>query len=663
MNACPARCRNACIMIACALFVAGTLPGRAGLKLPGVFQDNMVLQRDMPVPVWGRTDPGAKVTVSFSGQTRTATADTNGNWSLKLDPLSAGGPFQLTVAAGREVVFTNVLVGDVWLCSGQSNMARSLRGARNAEAEIAAANYPLIRLLPSPVRNVPEPAGNLQYEGRPWQVCAPETAGGFTAVGYFFGRALHKDLNIPIGLIQASLGGTPIQLWIARDYMEKSPVAKKSLDAYDAALADPELPKKLELFRENEKKMINYFQSVPKSEKGPWAGPELDDASWVTIDTAKPSAEGSSCALLELRRTVDIPDAWSGKELMVSLYFTRADGIAAAVFLNGAPASRQAAPPDRNWVKFAVPGEKVRPGKALLAARVFARWYHSLWQSDFGQSEITAEGGDGKISLAGQWRAREADRFAEPVEPMHAGNRRRAPCGHFNGMINPLMPFAIKGAVWYQGEANAGDGYGYRELMPLMIKCWRDKWGQGDFPFMITQLPNFRQPSALPGESAWAELREAQALTAQNTPNCGVAVTIELGEAEDIHPKNKQDVGARLALVARKVAYGQDIVFTGPTYKSMRVEGGKIHLAFDNVGGGLVAKGNGPLKMFAVAGADKRFAWANAEIRGNEVVVWNDAVKEPVAARYAWADNPEGCNLYNKEGLPAMPFRTDDWRQ
>jgi len=644
------------------LSAAGAVPGLAQLRMPGVFQDNMVLQRDMPVPVWGRADPGAKVTVSFSGQTKTATAGTNGDWSLKLDPLAAGGPFQLTVEAGRQAVFTNVLVGDVWLCSGQSNMARSLRGASNAEAEIAAANYPLIRFCPLPVRNAPEPAGSLQYDGRPWQVCAPETARDFTAVGYFFGRALQQELKIPIGLIQASLGGTPIQLWISRDYMEKSPVAKKSLDEYDAACADPELSKKLELFRGNEKKMNDYLHSVPKSEPEPWAAQKFDDSFWETLDTAKPSAEGSSCALLELRRTIDIPEAWSGKEVTVALHFTRADGIAAAVFLDGAPASPKAVPPDRNRVTFMVPGDKVRPGKALLAARVFARWYHSQWQSDFGQSEITAAGSEEKFSLAGKWRVKVADRFAEPVEPLHAGNRRRAPCGLFNGMINPLVPFAIKGAIWYQGEANAGDGYGYRELMPLLIRCWRDKWGQGDFPFMITQLPNFRQPSALPGESGWAELREAQALTARNTPKCGLAVTIELGEADDIHPKNKHDVGARLALAARKIAYDQDIVYTGPTFKSMRAEGGKIHLAFDNVGGGLVAKGNGPLKMFAVAGADKKFTWATAEIKGNEVVVWSDEVKEPVAVRYAWANNPEGCNLYNKEGLPAMPFRTDDWR-
>jgi sialate O-acetylesterase len=650
-------------LIACMLSVLGALPGQAGLRMPGVFQDNMVLQRGMPVPVWGRADPGAKVTVTFCGQTKTTTANTNGGWSLKLDPLEAGGPFCLAVDAGSKVAFTNVLVGDVWLCSGQSNMAMILRNVRNAETEIAAANYPLIRYFAPPVKSVPEPAGSLEYDGRPWQVCAPETARDFTAVGYFFGRALHQELKVPIGLIRASLGGTPIQLWISRDYMEKSPVAGKSLEAFDAACADPELPKKLELFRENEKKMKDYLQSVPKSEPGPWAGREFDDSSWEALDTAKPSAKDSSCALLELRRSVEIPEAWSGKELTVALYFTRADMNAAAVFLDGIPATPCAGSTDRNWVRFKLSGGKIRPGKASLAARIFSGLYSSQWQSDFGRSEITAEGGEGKVSLAGEWRAREADRFAEPVEPLHSGNRRRAPCGLFNGMINPLMPFAIKGAIWYQGEANAGDGYGYRELMPLLIKCWREKWGQGEFPFMITQLPNFRQTSALPGDSAWAELREAQALTAQNTPNCGVAVTIELGEADDIHPKNKQDVGARLALAARKIAYHQDIVYTGPTYKSMRVEKDKIHLAFDNTGGGLVARGNGPLKMFAVAGADKKFVWAKAEIKGNEVVVWNDEVKEPVAARYAWANNPEGCNLYNKEGLPAMPFRTDDWRR
>ncbi len=612
--------------------------------------------------MWGRANPGATVTVTIAGQTKETTADAAGFWSLKLDPMAAGGPFQLTATADTQAVFTNVLVGDVWLCSGQSNMARMLHSAHNAEAEIAAADDPDIRFFRAPVYSTPEPVDSLIYRCKPWQSCTPTTAREFSAVGYFFGRALRQELGVPIGLMQASLGDTPIQLWISRDYMEQDPVARKSLDSYDTACADPELPAKLDAFRRNGEKMSKYMQSVPQSEPGSWTHLDFDAAAWLDMDTAQPSVQGAYSALLELRRIVEIPVAWRDRDVSVALYFTKLSGNATAVFLNGARAVRQPGPPDKHWVRFVVPGNQVKPGPATLAVRTFTRWYHTQWQADFGQSEITVAGEGATLSLAGAWKCREADRFDQPEEPLHAGNRRRALCGLFNGMIHPLMPFAIKGVIWYQGENNAGDGYGYRNLMPLLINCWRDKWGQGDFPFLIVQLPNFRLPATTPRNSSWAELREAQALTAQHTPHCGVAVTIDLGEADDIHPPNKQDVGARLALAARKIAYNQDIVYTGPTYKSMQVEGNRIRIAFDHVGSGLVVRDGGSLKRFAVAGADRQFVWARATIEGNAVVVWIDTIQEPVAVRYAWADNPEGCNLYNQEGLPAMPFRTDDWR-
>jgi len=479
-------------------------------KTHALFGDNMVLQRDRKVPVWGTAAPGENIVVKINGQEKTAKSDDKGNWLVWMNPSKAGGPYVMTISDGKKnIEFKNVMYGDVWICSGQSNMAMTVSRCKDLEKEKAEANYPAIRSITIP--RVSSGAPDKNMKSSPWLVCSPETVSGFGGAAYFFARDLYKELKIPMGIINSSIGGTPAEAWTAVEVLEADPEFAPILERFKSAVAAyPENKKKYDAEMEKRK------QLSPEEQK-------------------------------KLRRL---------------------------------------------------------------------------------------------------------------SHPMNVGDYR-APCGLYNAMIYPLLPYAIKGAIWYQGESNAGRAYQYRKLLPAMISDWRKKWGQGDFPFLIVQLASYMKPQDTPADNSWAELREAQTMTLK-LPETAQALAIDIGDASDIHPKNKQDVGYRLSLAALKKAYGKDIVYSGPSYKSMTVEGDKIRVKFDNIGGGLISK-NGELKRFSIAGEDKKFVWANAKIDGDTVVVWNDNVKKPIAARYAWEANPEGCNLYNKEALPAVPFRTDDW--
>ncbi|MGC1272464.1 MAG: sialate O-acetylesterase [Planctomycetaceae bacterium] len=483
---------------AAAVFLAPSA-GRADVKLAAIFGDNMVLQADQNVPVWGTAEPGEEVEVRVSvakdvapiaegaplaetlTQAQRTKADDAGNWKVTLKPMPpTENPVGLVVTGKNKLTIKNVLVGEVWVCSGQSNMEWSVTRAANPQEEIANADHPQIRLYQVKKQVVAD--APLSDTVGQWVVCSPETIPNFTAVGYFFGREIHEMTGRPVGLIQTAWGGTPAEAWTSREKLESNDAFQPILDRW-----------------------------VANVEKDP--------------------------------KAADSP---------------------------------------------------------------------------------------------------------------------HYPAGLFNGMIAPIIPYAIQGAIWYQGESNAGRAYQYRELFPAMITDWRARWGQGDFPFLFVQLANFRQRKDQPAESDWAELREAQSMTLE-LPKTGQAVTIDIGEAGDIHPTNKQDVGKRLALSAMHVAYGkQDVVHSGPVLEEAKFADGKAVLTFENVGGGLKAQGDA-LKGFALAGEDKKFHWADAKIDGDTIVVSSPEVKNPVAVRYAWADNPE-ATLYNAEGLPASPFRTDDWK-
>ena len=508
--------RFALLVLICTLTLPLANPARGDVKLPAIFSDHMVLQQQMPVPVWGWADPGEQVTVTLNDQRQTATAGDDRKWQVKLGPLQAGGPLVLKITGKNAVEFQDVLAGEVWVCSGQSNMEFSVAGAKNSKEEIHEANYPQIRLFTVPKAVAGKPMKDTHGT---WSVCKPETVPGFSAVGYFFGRDLHAALNVPVGLIHSSWGGTPAETWTPKSVLESEPDLKVIADRWQQQIDDfnrqlNDLPKRVEDWKE---------QSNKAEEQG-------------------------------------------------------------------LPIPAIAIPPDPR------------------------------------------------------------------TNPWRAG-------GLYNGMIAPIVPYAIRGAIWYQGESNAGRAYQYRKLLPAMIQSWRAAWEEPDFTFLIVSLANFTNPVAEPGESDWAELREAQALTAAQ-PHNGQALAIDLADTEnpgDIHPHNKQEVGRRLSLAAEALTYDKQVEYSGPWYGSMSTDGDKIRLTFKHVSGGLQAKGGEPLKGFAIAGEDHHWHWADARIEGETVIVHSDQVPHPVAVRYAWAHNPI-ANLYNQAGLPAVPFRTDPWK-
>ncbi|MFC7523767.1 sialate O-acetylesterase [Parapedobacter sp. GCM10030251] len=455
----------------------------ADVRLPQIFSNGMVLQRHQPIAVWGWADPGEQVKVSLNKQQKETTADSKGKWKLALSPEEAGGPFQLVVAGKNTLKLSDVLIGEVWICSGQSNMEWSVANSDNAEQEIARANSPRIRHIKIPRKTAGQPLDDI---GEPleWKQANPQNVGDFTAVGYFYARELQKQLDVPIGLINTSWGGTMVETWISKEALEKD----KSL-----------------------KKAVQVFENVP-------------------ADTVQKNT-----------------------------------------------------------------------------------------------------------------------------------NPNRYPTLLFNAMINPLIPYTIKGAIWYQGESNAGRAYEYRTSFPMMIKDWRKRWGLGDFPFYFVQLASFKAAGGTSATgSTWAELREAQHLTL-SLPRTGEAVTIDIGNTNDIHPRNKQDVGKRLAAIALHDTYNKNVVYSGPEYQKHKISGNQVTIHFDHVHGGLTTKGSDKVVGFEIAGADQKFYPAEARIEGEAIVVSSSSVAQPKAVRYAWADDPGTSNLFNNEGLPAVPFRTDSW--
>lgn len=504
--------------------IASLLMGGAALanvELPAVIGSDMVLQRDMWVPIWGWADAHEDIVVRVEGgdgpinieKTRAAA---DGTWQVKIRPRPAGGPYTITIEGDNTINLENVLFGEVWVCSGQSNMRWPVQASNNAEQEIANADYPDIRLFQVELATADQPREDTTGE---WKPCNPETIPGFTAVGYFFGRELHKELGVPVGLIQSAWGGTPAEAWTS-----------------ERGLSDSE-----------------YYDE--------WYKPIID--RWDEIVTNHPRAI-------------------------------------------------------RNYQKYVIP----------------------RWERAVREAELKGDSPPGRPQ--------------PPTGPSHP----HRPSSLYNGMIAPIIPYGIRGAIWYQGESNASRAYQYRHIFKDMIRDWRDKWGQGDFPFYFVQLANFMQVDEEPTDAAWPELREAQNM-ALELPNTGVALAIDIGEADDIHPRNKQEVGRRLALNALSQIHGQNVVHQGPRFYRMEIEDDVAKLYFWDGGADLMVKGD-ELKGFAIADEHGDFVWAEAELVDGHVEVWSPQVPEPVAVRYAWSNNPV-ANLYNEAGLPASPFRTDEW--
>jgi len=622
------------------------------VKLPLLVSDGMVLQRDANVKIWGWADANEKIAINFNGKTHETAAGADGKWAVMLSDLKAGGPYSMDINASNHITLTNILIGDVWVCSGQSNMELPMNRVKNRYPDVIAnADNPNIRQFIVPhVYDFKGPKENVKSGS--WVSANPKSVLEFTAVGYFFAKELYEKYHVPIGLINASLGGSPAQAWLSEDALKAFPeymeTAKKFKDSnYISQITEKE--------KAVSDAWYGRIQQLDKGlEKGqqPWFDVNYDASQWLTMNVPGYWADGSLGnvnGVVWFRKEIDVPASIIGKPAKL-LLGRIVDGD--FTYVNG----KQVGSVSYQYPPriYDVPSGLLKEGKNIIVVRVINNSGRGGFVSD---KPYQLSAGGQTIDLKGKWQYK----LGATMEPLPGKTFIEwQPEGLYNGMAAPLLNYKIKGVIWYQGESNTAKPREYQKLFSAMITDWRQKWNQGDFPFLYVQLANFMEVKNQPSESGWAELREAQLKTLA-VPNTGMAVTIDLGEWNDIHPLNKEDVGKRLALAAQKAAYGDDkVVYSGPIYQSMKIEGNKIVLTFTNTGGGLTAKGGGELKYFAIAGADKKFVWAKATIDGNNLVVWSDRLANPVAVRYAWADNPEGANLYNEEGLPASPFGTGE---
>ncbi len=529
-----------------------TSVARDEISLPNVIGDHMVLQQDIAAPIWGEGVPGEKITVTLGNQKKSTTADDKGKWAVKLDPLKSGGPFQMTIAGSSTLILSDIWVGEVWVCSGQSNMTWEVLSSTGSTKTIAESNDPQLHLFNIP-RSTSDKSG--RDVNTQWTVATPTTTPRFSAVAYYFGAELRKSLNVPVGLIHSSRSGSPVESWTPMATMRASDDYTLLLKTWDKMIAN-----------------FAVFQNAYEHK--------------------------------------------DGKALM------------------------------QVW------------GETVSDYPTYKKNYEDKINGWMAAAQKAKAEGKPEPALPGP-----------PPEPVSPDSMYR-PGVLYDRMIAPLQPYGIRGVIWYQGEANTDQAWAYRKLFPNLIQSWRTTWAQGDFPFLFVQLANFGATTPQPAESAWAELREAQAL-ALSVPNTGMATAVDIGTGGDIHPPNKRDVGLRLALVAKAKVYGkQEIVYCGPIYDTMKIEGGKIRISFLNAEGltarnvtslGVALQGEISPQGFAIAGGDKKWLWASAKLDGKTVIVWNDQIPKPVAVRYAWSDDP-AINLYNGAGLPAMPFRTDDWQ-
>lgn len=639
------------LLASCMLF---TFSATAQFEPHAIFTDHMILQRDVAVPVWGWAAAGEKINITFNNKTYAGKADKQGKWRIVLPATPAGGPFELKIAGkDKNISLKDVMVGDVWLASGQSNMEWPVSASNNAEQEIASASDDGIRHFYVPHAGSEMPQEKL--DGGPWQVASPQTVGNFTAVGYFFARELRKHHEVPIGLLHSSWGGSRLEPWMS----------PQSLGITDLENAAAQLKAQREQrMQEIRKKLSQVIGDFPEKDEGLkngkalWAAADFQDKNWRNMalpqlweNSELPDLDG----IVWFRKTIELSEADLQNNATLSLGPIDDSDI---TWVNGQEVGEMTQKYNVNRV-YTVPASALKIGKNVITVRVDDTGGGG---GIYGKPELLfLETARGKHDLTGDWKYK----VGEVRIAGGSSNTNQTPMLLYNKMIHPILDFPIKGVIWYQGESNAGgrDAYEYRKLFATMIQDWRARWkNSSTFPFLFVQLANFMQAKSQPSESDWAVLRESQSKTLNTTLNTAQAVIIDIGEADDIHPRNKQDVGYRLSLAARKLAYGEeDIVYSGPVYKSMEIEGNKIRLKFDHVGSGLMAKDKyGYLKGFAIAGADKKFVWAKALIEGDEVVVWSDEIPNPVAVRYAWADNPKDANLYNKEGLPASPFRTNN---
>lgn len=601
----------------------------AKVRLPRLVSDRMVLQRDTELDIWGWADPGEKVTVRFQGRHYDTETGADGCWHVLLPPQQAGGPFVLEV---NEIVIRDVLVGDVWLCSGQSNQETPIARLTDKFPEINVSNNHMIRHYKVPTQDV---KGELREEiagNAGWHSAIASDVMNWTALAYFFAQEAYEHTHVPVGMLVSSLGGSAIESWISQEHLKEFPQLLVDQAAYDS----------LKLARQDRG-------------AGRWQLPECDDSDWATMTVPGYWRENGADihGTVWCRKTFDVPASMAGRH--ARLYMgTMVDSD--SVFVNGTFVgfTSYTYPPR----KYDIPAGVLREGKNVIAVRLTANGGNGGFVKD---KRYAIVGDEAEIDLTGTWRYKTGIDQSE-VQRLSArlANLDRTGSGLYNGMIYPIRHYRVKGAIWYQGETNAGNPAPYADYLKALITNWRELWQWPDMPFLLVQLPNFMEKKDRPTDSGWARIRDAQFRTALSVPHTELAVTYDAGEWNDIHPLDKKTVAHRLFLGARRLVYGEKVNASGPLYKDMQVDGNRIVLSFTETGRGLACRGK-ELKHFAIAGEDRKFVWAKAVIRGNKVVVSSPEVKHPVAVRYAWSDNPSDANLCNKDGLLASPFRTDNW--
>lgn len=611
------------------LLAMGSQPIMAKVRLPKLVSDKMVLQRDTDLKIWGWADAGEKVTVRLQGNYYETEADKNGNWEVTLPPQQAGGPYLLEV---NEIVIRDVLVGDVWLCSGQSNQETPIHRLTEMFPEINVSNNHMIRHYKVPTQDIKETLAEEIAGNAVWHSGVASEVMNWTALAYFYAQEAYAKTKVPQGMLVSSLGGSAIESWVSQEHLKEFP--RLVLD----------------------KEALELMNQASKDQgEGKWNQLNWDDSDWETMQMPGTWRENgvNVRGTVWLRKDFEIPEAMEGRHARLAMGTLVHND---AVFVNGVyvGSTGYEYPPRR----YQIPAGVLRKGKNTIAVRLNAPAGNGEFIKDKPYKII---GDAAEIDLTGTWKYKvgldlaEVSKYAERLR-----NRQSVGSGLYNGMIYPIRHYRVKGTIWYQGESNAGRSHEYGALMSALITNWRELWQKPELPFLLVQLPNFMEKHEKPTDSGWARIREAQLNTFKTTPNTALAVTYDVGEWNDIHPLNKKAVAQRLFLGARKVVYGEKVTHSGPVYKDMKIEGDKIVISFTETGRGLMAKG-GTLKHFAIAGEDKQFVWAEAVIRGNKVVVSSKSVKNPVAVRYAWSDNPDEANLCNKEGLLASPFRTDNW--
>lgn len=637
-------------ILAAFIFLFANCAIYAQLSLPKIFQDHMVMQRSTNIPIWGEAEPGTKITLIMANTKAETITDEQGKWMARLPEFKPGGPYILRIFENENkkpsIVFNDVLIGDVWLASGQSNMEWQVQQSDGAAEEIATAKNKNIRFFQVEHDKSLVPLSDI-HKGK-WTMCDSNNVKKYSAVAYYFAKETEVKENIPVGIIQSTWGGTPIEAWTSREMLLSEPISRKRINQNDSITEKH--------FKKDSLDLIHFWDIVYNPKNGmDTIVPKIDfqDSKWEDIhipgfvrDYEPEFYEG----MVWLRKRISLNQDFQGKELTINLGIPEMNY---SLYFNGKEICKTIWNANLTHT-YKIPSSIVKEGDNIISLRIAALWGGGGLNPP--KDSIYLSNGTAKLPLTGKWKYKKD--LEDKIPKIH--NYHYYPTYLFNAMINPLIPYSLKGFLWYQGEANEEAAYNYRNLLPLLINDWRIRWKQGFLPFLFVQLPNYMKTEQHPSDGTWAVMRESQA-TALNLPNTGMACIIDIGEENNIHPTNKKEVGVRLANIAQNIVYKKNLLSSGPVYKSHVIENGKVTVRFNNTGKGLNTSDSNEVKGFALAGEDKKYYWADAEIRGNEVILSSKDVPNPIAVRYAWANNPI-CNLINSEGLPALPFRTDCWK-